>query len=208
MLQLGTRNIPIIAKGNHFVLGQNLEEVAKFLGMHGTGHVALPPQQLFNKWINVLRTAQRYVCQVPQDQMNLKGLQNRERAIRQLCHHIFRIGEAHLECAVRGAKNLEELTRVPLADGTFTTGAEIARYGDGVISRIEQWWNGLADKSFRDRIEILNYGVITTHQLLERSTWHSAHHTRQIADVLKRQGIEPDGILDVAGLPMPERIWD
>ena len=208
MLQLGTRNIPVIARSNRFVLGQNLEEVAKFLGVHGTGHVALPPEQLFNKWIDVLRTAQRYVCQLPQEQMDLNGLHNRERAIRQLCHHIFRIGEAHLECAERGARNLEELTRVQLPDGTFQTGAEIARYGETVISRIEQWWIGLADRSFRDRIEIMNYGVITTHQLLERSTWHSAHHTRQIADVLKRQGIEPDGVLDVAGLPLPERVWD
>src|SRR5258706_7506776 len=158
MVQLGTRNVPIIARGKHFVLGQNLEEVAKFLGMHGTGHTPLPPEELFRKWINVLRTAQRYVLQIPNDQMNLQGLQNRDRAIRQLCHHIFRIGEAHLGCAIRGAKNLEELTRVPLADGTFTTGKEIADYGKGVIGRLEQWWSGLPDKTFRDRIEILNYG--------------------------------------------------
>ena len=208
LLQLGARNVPVIAKGKNFVLGQNLEEVAKFLGLQGTGHVALPPQELFKKWTDNLRTAQRYVRQIPDDQMNLRGLQNRDRAIRQLCHHIFRIGEAHLECAVNGARNLEELTRVPLAEGAFITGEAIARYGDGVITRLERWWNGLADKSFRQRIEIHNYGMITTHQLLERSAWHSAHHTRQIADVLKRKGIEPDGILDLAGLPMPDQIWD
>src|SRR5258706_5512619 len=181
MVQLGTRNVPIIARGKDFVLGQNLEEVAKFVGIHGAGHTPLPPEELFRKWINVLRTAQRYVLQIPNDQMNLEGLQNRDRAIRQLCHHIFRIGEAHLECAIHGAKNLEELTRLALLDGTFTKGEEIAQYGAGIITRIEQWWKGLADKSFQQRVEILNYGIITAHQLLERSTWHSAHHTRQIA---------------------------
>jgi hypothetical protein len=49
------------------------------------------------------------------------------------------------------------------------------------------------------------------HQLFERSTWHSAQHVRQLIAVLERFGIEPDGKLtsdDLAGLPLPERIWD
>ena len=49
------------------------------------------------------------------------------------------------------------------------------------------------------------------HQLFERSTWHSAQHARQLIAVLERFGIEPDDPLtadDLAGLPLPERIWE
>lgn len=209
LLKLGVRHVPVVAKGERYVLAQNLEDVAEFLGLH-TGHVALPPQELIEKWLNVLRAAQRYVRQIPDEQMNLAATPGRNRTIRVVCHHIFRIGEAHLECAINGARNPNDLINEPLKDGTFVSGAEITRYGDGVIARLEQWWNGLADKSCRQPIETF-FGVISLHQLLERSTWHSAHHTRQIADVLERQGITPDGRLtaeDLAGLPLPERIWD
>jgi len=49
------------------------------------------------------------------------------------------------------------------------------------------------------------------HQLFERSTWHSAQHTRQLTAVLERFGIEPNGRLsaeDLAGLPLPEGLWE
>jgi hypothetical protein len=49
------------------------------------------------------------------------------------------------------------------------------------------------------------------HQLLERSTWHSAQHARQLAAVLERYGIEPNRRptpQDLAGLPLPERLWE
>jgi uncharacterized damage-inducible protein DinB len=211
MLQLGARSTPVVAKGRHFVFGQNLEEVAAFLGLHGTGHVPMPPDELFAKWVRILRAAQRYVRQMPDEQMSQRGTHNRDRPIRLICHHIFRIGEAHLECAAGGAKDLEELTRVAVQDGTFTTGEEIARYGDEVIDRLEQWWARLSDKSLIQQLEIDNYGPMSMHQLLDRSTWHSTHHTRQIVDVLERLDIVPNGKFtkeDVAGMPLPERIWD
>ncbi|MEK7877879.1 MAG: NrdH-redoxin, partial [Pseudomonadota bacterium] len=55
------------------------------------------------------------------------------------------------------------------------------------------------------------FGMQPIHMLYERSTWHSAQHARQLAAVLERLGIEPDGRLtaeDLAGLPLPERLWE
>ena len=151
------------------------------------------------------------ISQIPDDQMNSDATHLRKKSLRLVCHHIFSLGDVYLECAVDGAKDLALLSRKPLEDGTFSTGEEINRYGDEVIARLEQWWNELADKSCQERIEITDYGVISIHELLERVFWHSAHHARQITDVLERQGIEPDGRFtneDLAGLPMPKRIWD
>jgi hypothetical protein len=211
---LGVRSVPIVAKGKDYVVAKNLDTVADFVDVPRPSHIPLPPEELFHKWMKILRAAQRYIRQIPNDQMNLSATHNRRRIIRSLGHHIFSIGGAHVESVVNGAKDMTALCSPPIADGTFTTGEEIARYGDEVIARIEQWWNGLADKSCRQEIEIIYGGIpmrYSVHKQLERCVWHSTHHTRQLADVLERRGIEPDGTLsktDLDGLPLPKRIWE
>ena len=210
LLALGVRNVPVVSKGDQFVFGQNLEDVAEFVGLHGTGHTPLPPEQLITKWVNVLRCAQRYIRQIPNDRINERVIPNRDRSIRLLSHHLFRIGEAFLETAVDGVEYAVQLANVPPKDGTFMTGDEIARYGDTVIARLQKWWDGLADKSCRQKVKTF-FGMQPIHMLYERSTWHSAQHVRQLAAVLERYGIEPDGRLtaeDLAGLPLPERLWE
>jgi hypothetical protein len=204
------RNVPVVARGDQFVFGQNLEDVAEFVGLQGTGHTPLPSDQLMAKWINVLRAAQRLMRQMPDDQMNELVIANRERSIRLMGHHVFRIGEAYLETAVDGVEYATQLANVPPKEGTFTTGKEIAAYGDTVIERIEQWWNGLADKSCQQKVKTF-FGMQPLAMLFERSTWHSAQHTRQLAAVLERLNIKPDRPLstqDLAGLPLPERLWE
>jgi hypothetical protein len=55
------------------------------------------------------------------------------------------------------------------------------------------------------------YGERPLHELLERCTWHSAQHARQIITVLEGFGIQPNGPLspnDYAGLPMPAGLWE
>jgi len=210
LLALGVRNVPVVAKGSAFVFGQNLEDVAEFVGLHGTGHTPLPPEQLIAKWVNVLRAVQRYVRQIPDARINERVIPNRDRSLRLMGHHVFRIGEAFLVTAVDGAEYAVQLANVPPADGTFMTGGEIARYGETVIARLQQWWDGLADKSCRQPVKTF-FGMQPMHMLFERSTWHSAQHARQLAAVLERFGIEPDGPLsteDLAGLPLPERLWE
>ena len=55
------------------------------------------------------------------------------------------------------------------------------------------------------------YGDVSLHEYLERTTWHSAQHVRQLVMVLGTLGIEPDrppASEAFAGLPMPEKVWD
>lgn len=210
LLAFGVRNVPVVACGDQFVFGQNLEDVAEFVGLKGTGHTPLPPEQLTVKWLNVLRAAQRLIRQMPAERLNELVIANRQRSIRLMGHHVFRIGEAYLETAVDGVEYATQLANVPPADGTFTTGEEIARYGDTVIARIEKWWQGLADKSCQQKVKTF-FGMQPLYMLYERSTWHSAQHTRQLAAVLERFNITPDKPLtaeDLAGLPLPERLWE
>ena len=210
LLKLGVRNVPVVSKGEQYVFGQNLEDVAEFVGLQGTGHTPLPPHELIAKWTNVLRIAQSVVRQIPDDKMSERVIPNRDRAIRLLTHHVFRIGEAFLETVTDNVAYAVQHANVPPAEGTFTTGKQVADYGDQVIARLEKWWSQLADKSCAQNVPTY-YGPQPMHQLLERSTWHSAQHTRQLAAVLERYGIQPErrpSPQDLAGLPLPERLWE
>ena len=210
LIALGGRHLPVVAIGNKFVLAQNLEDVAEFVGLQGTGHLPLPPEQLNRKWIFALRAAQRYLRQIPNDRINERVIHNRDRTIRLLGHHIFRIGEAFLETTVDGVEYTGQLANIPPGDGTFTTGDEIAHYGETVITRLQQWWDDLADKSCRQQVRTF-FGMQPAHMLYERSAWHSAQHARQLAAVLERFGIEPNGRFtdeDLAGLPLPDGLWE
>jgi hypothetical protein len=210
LLAFGVRNVPVVARGDQFVFGQNLEDVAEFVGLQGTGHKPLPPEQLIGKWIDILRTAQRLIRQMPDARLNELVIDNRDRSIRLMGHHVFRIGEAFLETAVNGVEYAVQLANIPPQDGTFTTGEEIAQYGDSVIAGLQQWWEGLADKTCQQKVKTF-FGMQPIYMLYERSTWHSAQHTRQLTAVLERFGIEPNGRLKpetLAGLPLPERLWE
>jgi hypothetical protein len=210
LLRLGAQTVPVLAKGEQYIFCQNLEDVAEFVGLQGTGHTPLPPAVLVKKWITVLRAAQRYIGQIPNQRFADRAIDNRDRSIRLLSHHIFRIGEAFLETAIDDVEYWANNANVPPEDGSCTTGEEIAGYGDRIIERIETWWTQLDDKSCQQKVKTF-YGTPPMHQLFERSSWHSAQHVRQLIAVLERFGIEPNGRLttdDLAGLPLPERIWD
>ena len=200
----------MVARGEQFVFGQNLEDVAEFVGLQGTGHQPLPPEQLIGKWIDVLRTAQGLIRQLPDAALTERVVANRDRSIRLMCHHVFRVGEAFLESVVDGVEYAVQLANVPPAEGTFTTGDEIARYGESVIARLQQWWDKLDDKTCQQKVKTF-FGMQPIYMLYERSTWHSAQHARQLTAVLEGRGIEPKARLKpetLAGLPLPERLWE
>jgi len=207
---LGLRTVPVVALGEQYVFAQNLEDVAEFVGLQGTGHTPLPPAMLIGKWVKVLRTVQRYIRQIPVERIEERVIDNRDRSIRLMGHHVFRIAEAFLETAADGVEYSAVLANAAPADGTFTNGFEIAAYGEGVILRLQRWWDDLADKSCQGKVPTF-FGKQPVGMLFERSTWHSAQHARQLAAVLERFGIEPEVRLtaeDLAGLPLPEGLWE
>jgi hypothetical protein len=55
------------------------------------------------------------------------------------------------------------------------------------------------------------WGDQPLHLVLERTTWHSAQHARQLMVVIESLGLAIDGPLtaaDLAGLPLPASAWD
>jgi hypothetical protein len=205
--EFGVRKVPVLAKGGQYVFGQNLDGVAKFVGKE-RGVTMLPPEQLFGKYRRVFAAAQRHARQFPTERYNEAVIPNRDRYIRQLNFHLFRIGEAFLE-AWDGAEYTPKIASNRVGDD-LQTGDQIASYGGAVWARLESWWAGVDDPTLSRMIKTF-FGDVTAHHLLERSTWHSAQHTRQLGAVLERMGIQPKAPLtadDLAGLPMPEGFWE
>ena len=158
----------------------------------------------------MLRAVQRYIRQMPAERLDERVIDNRDRSIRMISHHVFRIAEAFLESADDGADYTADQAKAETADGTTFTREQIAAYGEDVMARLQRWWDELSDRTCQQPLNTF-FGVHPVHMLFERSTWHCAQHARQLVAVLERFGIEPDDRLsaaDLAGLPLPERLWE
>jgi hypothetical protein len=102
----------------------------------------------------------------------------------------------------------ESLTKPPPDD--MRRPAQVADYGEQVRRRFASWWQDWPDHS-GSKIVPTYYGERPMHEVMERATWHSGQHVRQLMMLLESHGIAPDQPLtpaDFAGLPMPEKVWD
>jgi hypothetical protein len=100
------------------------------------------------------------------------------------------------------------LTSPPPDD--MTTVEQITDYGRDVRERFRKWWLGVEDVT-GDQPVPTYYGEQPILDVLERTTWHAAQHVRQTRMILEQMGITPDRPLspdDLAGLPVPEKVWD
>ncbi|HEV8520479.1 MAG TPA: DinB family protein [Burkholderiales bacterium] len=185
-----------------------LDPFAKFAGLPMPGADRLSPEQLYKKYEMVFAAGQRYARQFPTERLRERVIPHRERVIRTLCYHVFRIGESFLE-TWNGAEYSAKIADNEPPE-SMQTGDDIARYGASVWKRYEAWWTGLEDRTLSRMLKTY-YGDTIAHRVFERVTWHSAQHCRQLAAVLDRMGIQADGALtpaDLAGLPLPERLWE
>jgi glutaredoxin/uncharacterized damage-inducible protein DinB len=208
LLVFGVKTVPVVARGGEFVFAQALEDVSRFIGRKFDNR-RLAPQALVDKWLTVLRAAQRHVRQVPASRLQERAVHSRDRSVRDLAYHVYQVPDAFLQALHDGVEDLTAVYNAPPPPAVKNV-EQIAAYGGEVEKRIHAWWNGLADKSCRQTVKTY-YGERSLHELLERCTWHSAQHARQIISVLERLGIEPQGPLtaaDYAGLPMPKGLWE
>ena len=205
---MGVRTVPVVARGKDYVFAQELADVSRFIGRE-VQFRRLPAPVLAEKWITVLAAAQRHVMQIPQARLGERATAGRDRSLRELAYHVYQVADAFLEAVENGVEDLAALYNAP-PPADVKTAAQIREYGAQVLARLEKWWLALPDKSCGGTVKTY-YGVQPLHHLLERSTWHSAQHARQIVAVLEGLGIRPDGPLtarDYAGLPMPAGLWE
>jgi glutaredoxin len=209
LAELGLRTVPIVRRGSDWANGQVLKDVARVAGIKWGGAKTLPPAELVARLIAIQQAAQRFFAQIPEDKLG-QQLPNRPRSYADLAYHIFNIADAWLEHEVQG---------LPLKEGAYNRVAgpgrngkdQILAYGRQVLSGIESWWRGPGQKTDFSAKANVYYGDVDLHHFLERTTWHSGQHVRQMMMVLGFLGIAPDrpvGKETFDGLPMPDKVWD
>lgn len=206
--RLGVKTVPVVAIGDRYVHGLRVKEVTELVGKAFTERAKLPPEMLVEKLDLVLAASQRYIRQVPTDKLELKS-PDRDRPLKGVAYHTFSLVEAFLEVVTAGRElTVEMLSTSP--PPSLVTGEDIAAFGDGIRQRVRDWW---ATEAGRDPQRLLPtyYGPEPLHDLLERTTWHSAQHVRHLMLFLSWIGVEPDRPIteqDLAGLPLPDAVWD
>lgn len=190
-------------------MGQVIADVAKFVGIENFRELKLPADQLMRKWLVVLSAGQRYIRQYPAARLDQLLIDTRDQSARNMGYHVFRIGHAFLETAVNGVEDWATVS-MDMPPAALRSGEDVAAYGEMIKSRLSVWWSAQTDKSCHAEVKTFT-GVQPLRDFLERQTWHSAQHVRQLAAVLESMGIEPDGRLsadDLAGLPLPKALWE
>ena len=205
---LGAKSIPVVSKGDAFVFAQSIGDVAEFLELDVDTTPQLSPQELVEKYDMILGAAARHIRQIPDDQLGGKLL-DRDRTYRELTYHVFRIAEALMDTADGGELTVSYYHDNPPPE--MQTIEQIASFGDDVRARLKAWWDGYSHKDGTAIVDTY-FGKKPLHEVLERSTWHSGQHVRQIVMAMTEfMGIAPDNPLtdkDFIGLPLPEKVWD
>jgi len=207
-LALGTRQLPVIARGRDWVNGQSLKAIAQLVGIDLGTVKHLPPEELARRVDVVLDGAARFFAQMPEAHLG-DQLPGRPRSYAQLAWHLFNVVDAFLEHERGIPLSTTAYNRVPPPG---TTRPEILAYGADVRRRFAEWVHGEMARADWAAKAAVYYGDVSRHEFLERTTWHSGQHSRQLMWVLEDKfHIKPDRPIPAEtwkGLPMPEQVWD
>ncbi len=206
--RFGARSLPVVSRGDKFVIAQVISDVVRFLGLDADTGPQLTPAELSARYDHVLETAIRLTRQMPNGCLT-RELPNRPRSWRVLMHHVFQIPVSFLDMEDTGQALSSETMLAPPPEDMRTT-EQIAAFGEQIRTRFAAWWQRAQAEDFTGQVPTY-FGGTSRHEMLERTVWHSTQHARQLASLLQQAGIEPDSPLtaaDIKGLPLTEKIWD
>ena len=209
LVKLAGRHVPIARRGNEWVDGQVLADLARIAGIPLPRATMLPPAELAQRVQVILSTVRRLTAQIPEDTLDAL-LPDRPRSYRQLVAHIAQIIEAFLDLVEHG-KRLEYAAYNQDVPPHVRSKQDLLDFVDRERERFRAWWLAHGNAFDFSRTADVYYGTQSLHEFLERSTWHSAQHTRQLTLVVEKLGLQPDGPLgaaELAGLPLPDHAWD
>lgn len=210
MKPFGVRMLPLVTCGDQYANGQSLRDVAALVGIDIGEQTILPPEELVRRIERILEAEQRFFGQMPEEKMQGE-VPGRPRSFANLAWHTFNVVDAWLEHEVEGTP-LVVTSYGRNAPPDQSSKADILAYGADVERRFKEWWETQGQYTdFADEAETY-YAQQSKHDFLERTTWHSGQHTRQMMMILEDFiGVKPvDPLPDTmwVGLPMPEKVWD
>ena len=166
----------------------------------------LSPYDLGRRLDRILAASERLIAEVPDSRMDVTP-PSRDRTLRDLAYHVFRLSLAFADGMDLGRLPREWLGEPAPAD--LREGPAIARYGALVRGRLGGWFEGAAPREFERTIDVFD-GPQSGQDLLERTTCHAARHLRQLYGLLEAVGLPPRAPLPTEhfeGLPLPASLW-
>ena len=197
--------MPVLARGDKFIFGQNTQQIIDFLGLNEDGGPLLSVQELHDRLDKYMAAAIELIPLMPAGLLT-KHVPGRPRSYRSLAFHLFRVVDAFIG-ANQGTTLVQAMFREE--PSTEATTAELVAYGREVRRRFAEWWS-TSDRAPKRSLETY-YGPQSLHELLERTTWHCGQHVRQYMMLLEIEGQKHSQPLipaDFAKLPMPQNVWD
>ena len=210
LAKLGAKSLPVVSRGDKFTFAQSLDQVAEFVGRKRTGVERLPPEELYRRWREFLAVARSLILEIPADKLLHTPIPNRlERTVLALSYHIFQIPDVFVRNAEGEFEDWAHYVNLPVPDD-MKTNADVVAFADESTATLTGWWDKLQDRACLWTVKTY-YGERPAWELLERQTWHSAQHTRQLQAVLEGFGTPLSKTVDPKlydGLPMPEALWE
>ena len=202
----GMRGLPVVARGDDYVFGVDLQKVAELVGLRYDATPTLSAPELVARYQVVLAAALRHAGQIPAEHLDDK-LPHRDRSYLTLVNHLVQIAADFL--VIADGADLAGRLAESLPKENLEVAALVARVAE--LEGLFAAWLQRTDEAELQRTVNTYFGEQTLHQVLERAVWHSAQHARQLMMVLGLLEIVPDGPLTeehLQRLPMPENVWD
>ncbi|MFI8595566.1 DinB family protein [Microbacterium sp. NPDC078428] len=197
--------VPALCVGDRCVNGVHLPTVAELIGVDYAEPDRLSPTELVERYRRVIEVLRAVVPQITPDVAKF-ALPGRERTLIEVA--------GHAGCVMRYfLGKYDDDDHPKFFDDLEPQGMDAAAL-DGFIAEtaasFESWAAEAADDPL-DTVVPLYWGHRPLHEGLEREVWHTAQHTRQVIFMLEQSGVTPNHRLspeDLAGLPLPERVFD
>jgi hypothetical protein len=195
-----------VAVGERAAHGWNPPAYAALLGVAYQAAPKLSPAVLAARLDVILGAAESLVRQIPDERMDDRPPE-RDRTLRDLGYHVFRLSLAFTEAMDSGRLPKSWLGDAAPAD--MRESAAVASYGALARGRLGGWFESTPAADYARVLDVY-YGPQSGHDLLERTVWHAAQHLRQLYVLAERLGVTPKVPLPVSafqGLPLPEALW-
>ena len=200
--KLGFKGVPVVAVGEQAVHGVDLQAVAHLLDISYDAQPALSPEQLKTRLDYFLHWLIDYIGVLPSNLETLT-IPGRDRSLWEIAEHVAELSRVYQTVAMEHA-SFDASAANATPEQSFTR-EELVALLRRLCSRF------LAEQAEYDREVDTYFGRATLHAILERTTWHTAQHLRQLESLLLENSSAQHRLLDQTQfeeLPMPAEVWD
>lgn len=208
---LGVMALPVVARGDRYVIGLDMERVFDLVGLDEAPPDPLSAEELVDRIDQMILSAIRFTGQLPASQYE-RTIPGRDRTYLGLANHIISHVEMFMSLTGGASFTLEHVDEEVLRglEKQIDSPAALDSRGQAATAELHNWLADINEVEL-GRIVSTFFGDQPLHSLLATCAYSVAQHTRQLMTVLEMLDIAPDRPLndaDYAGLQMPVGVWE